>query len=223
MADLPSRARVVVVGGGVIGTSVAYHLTRMGRTDVLLLEQGRLSSGTTWHAAGLVGQLRASESGTRLVQYSAELYARLEEETGQATGYKQVGGVIVARTVQQPVQHGNGDATRVVGRVVRLQPARQPPLQPDRVAEGRHHQAFPRHGDQVLVPHQLRHRRHHLRATQVGPDPRDRVPGATARNDKALIEYVLGVQCSRQRSGDDEAQSDDQTAANVLQLHRKDR
>jgi 4-methylaminobutanoate oxidase (formaldehyde-forming) len=102
--DLPDRARVVVVGGGVIGTSVAYHLTRLGWTDVLLLEQGTLSCGTTWHAAGLVGPLRASESGTRLVQYSAELYARLEEETGQATGYQQVGGVIVARTEDRMVQ-----------------------------------------------------------------------------------------------------------------------
>lgn len=96
--DLPPRARVVVIGGGVIGTSVAYHLTKLGWSDVLLLEQGTLSCGTTWHAAGLVGPLRASESGTRLVQYSAELYASLEEETGLATGYRQVGGVIVART-----------------------------------------------------------------------------------------------------------------------------
>ena len=71
---------------------------------MLLLEQGTLSCGTTWHAAGLVGPLRASESGTRLVQYSAELYARLEEETGLATGYKQVGGVIVARTEDRMVQ-----------------------------------------------------------------------------------------------------------------------
>jgi len=85
--ELPSRARVVIVGGGVIGTSTAYHLTRLGWTDVLLLEQGSLSGGTTWHAAGLVGQLRASESGTRLVQYSGELYARLEDETGLSAGY----------------------------------------------------------------------------------------------------------------------------------------
>lgn len=104
MADLPSRARVVVVGGGVIGTSVAYHLTKLGWTDVLLLEQGTLSCGTTWHAAGLVGPLRASESGTRLVQYSAELYASLEAETGLATGYRNVGGVIVARTEDRMVQ-----------------------------------------------------------------------------------------------------------------------
>ena len=98
---LPDRARVVVIGGGVIGTSVAYHLAHAGWTDVLLLEQGTLSCGTTWHAAGLVGPLRASESGTRLVQYSAELYARLEAETGLATGYRQVGGVIVARTEER--------------------------------------------------------------------------------------------------------------------------
>ena len=102
--DLPSRARVVIVGGGVIGTSTAYHLTRLGWTDVLLLEQGSLSGGTTWHAAGLVGQLRASESGTRLVQYSGELYARLEAETGLSAGYKQCGGVIVARTEDRMTQ-----------------------------------------------------------------------------------------------------------------------
>ncbi len=101
---VPDRAQIVVVGGGVIGTSVAYHLTRLGRTDVLLLEQGRLSSGTTWHAAGLVGQLRASESGTRLVQYSTELYARLEEETGLSAGYKRCGGVTVARTPERMTQ-----------------------------------------------------------------------------------------------------------------------
>jgi heterotetrameric sarcosine oxidase gamma subunit len=95
---MTDRARVVIIGGGVIGTSVAYHLTRMGWTDVLLLEQGQLSSGTTWHAAGLVGQLRASESGTRLVQYSTELYDRLEAETGLTAGFRRCGGVTVART-----------------------------------------------------------------------------------------------------------------------------
>jgi glycine cleavage system aminomethyltransferase T/glycine/D-amino acid oxidase-like deaminating enzyme len=103
-ADLPSRAQVVIVGGGVIGASVAYHLTKLGWTDVLLLEQGALSCGTTWHAAGLVGPLRASESGTRLVQYSAELYAALEAETGLATGYRNVGGLVVARTPDRMVQ-----------------------------------------------------------------------------------------------------------------------
>jgi glycine cleavage system aminomethyltransferase T/glycine/D-amino acid oxidase-like deaminating enzyme len=104
MADLPERAQVVVIGGGVVGASVAYHLTKLGWSDVLLLEQGHLSGGTTWHAAGLVGPLRASESGTRLVQYSAELYEALEGETGLATGFRNVGGVIVARTEDRMVQ-----------------------------------------------------------------------------------------------------------------------
>ena len=104
MSDLPSRAEIVVIGGGVVGASVAYHLTKLGKTDVLLLEQGHLSGGTTWHAAGLVGPLRASESGTRLVQYSAELYGSLEAETGLSTGYRNVGGVIVARTEDRMIQ-----------------------------------------------------------------------------------------------------------------------
>ena len=102
--ELPDRAQVVIIGGGVIGTSVAYHLTKLGLTDVVLLEQGQLSSGTTWHAAGLVGQLRASESGTRLVQYSTQLYAELEEETGLSAGYKQCGGVTVARSEDRMIQ-----------------------------------------------------------------------------------------------------------------------
>jgi glycine cleavage system aminomethyltransferase T/glycine/D-amino acid oxidase-like deaminating enzyme len=94
----------VIIGGGVIGTSVAYHLAQLGWTDVLLLEQGQLSCGTTWHAAGLVGQLRASESGTRLVQYSMELYASLEEKTGLSTGFRRCGGVTVARTPDRLTQ-----------------------------------------------------------------------------------------------------------------------
>ena len=103
-ASLPARARIIIIGGGVIGTSVAYHLTERGETDVVLLEQGELSCGTTWHAAGLVGQLRATESGTRLVQYSTELYARLESETGLSAGFKQCGGVTVARTEDRMIQ-----------------------------------------------------------------------------------------------------------------------
>lgn len=104
MTTLPSRARVVIIGGGIVGCSVAYHLAHLGWTDVVLLEQGQLSSGTTWHAAGLVGQLRATESGTRLVQYSARLYQSLEAETGLATGYKECGGVTVARTPDRMTQ-----------------------------------------------------------------------------------------------------------------------
>jgi 4-methylaminobutanoate oxidase (formaldehyde-forming) len=102
--SLPERAQIVVIGGGVIGTSVAYHLSKLGYTDVVLLEQGQLSCGTTWHAAGLVGQLRASESGTRLVQYSTELYSELEAETGLTAGYRQCGGVTVARTQDRMTQ-----------------------------------------------------------------------------------------------------------------------
>lgn len=102
--DLLERAHVVIIGGGIVGASVAYHLAELGLTDVALLEQGRLSGGTTWHAAGLVGQLRATESGTRLVQYSAALYERLEMETGLGTGLKRCGGVTVARTADRMVQ-----------------------------------------------------------------------------------------------------------------------
>ncbi|WP_319450070.1 MULTISPECIES: FAD-dependent oxidoreductase [unclassified Mycobacterium] len=104
MTPVPERAQVVIIGGGVIGTSVAYHLTKLGFSDVILLEQGQLSSGTTWHAAGLVGQLRASESGTRLVQYSTQLYTELEAETGLTAGYKACGGVTVARSEDRMIQ-----------------------------------------------------------------------------------------------------------------------
>jgi sarcosine dehydrogenase len=97
----PDSARAVIIGGGVVGCSVAYHLTKLGWRDVLLLEQGRLTCGTTWHAAGLVGQLRAHQNMTRLVQYSASLYRELEAETGQATGWKQCGSVLVARTPER--------------------------------------------------------------------------------------------------------------------------
>ncbi len=96
--DLPQKARVVIIGGGVVGASVAYHLTKLGWKDVVLLERKQLTSGTTWHAAGLIGQLRASANLTRLARYSAELYGGLEAETGLATGYRQVGSVSVALT-----------------------------------------------------------------------------------------------------------------------------
>ncbi len=96
--DLPTKARVVIIGGGVVGCSVAYHLTKLGWKDVVLLERKQLTSGTTWHAAGLIGQLRATANLTRLARYSAELYAGLEAETGVATGYRRVGSISVALT-----------------------------------------------------------------------------------------------------------------------------
>ncbi|MEP2530249.1 FAD-dependent oxidoreductase [Shimia sp.] len=98
MSDLPNKARVVIIGGGVVGCSVAYHLTKLGWQDVVLLERKQLTSGTTWHAAGLIGQLRASSNMTKLARYSAELYQGLEAETGVATGLRQVGSVSVALT-----------------------------------------------------------------------------------------------------------------------------
>ena len=95
-SSIPDRAQVVIVGGGIIGCSVAYHLTKRGVTDVLLLEQGQLTGGTTWHAAGLVSQLKASHSLTKLATYSARLFEELEAETGQATGYTRSGSISVA-------------------------------------------------------------------------------------------------------------------------------
>ncbi|MBX9457682.1 MAG: FAD-dependent oxidoreductase [Rhizobium sp.] len=88
---IPSHAQIVVIGGGIIGCSTAYHLARDHKADVLLLEQGSLTSGSTWHAAGLVGQLRSSASITRVLKYSVELYKGLEAETGLATGWKMSG------------------------------------------------------------------------------------------------------------------------------------
>ena len=95
---LPSHASVAIVGGGVAGCSIAYHLTKIGVTDVVLLERRQLTCGTTWHAAGLVGQLRATRNLTELAKYTADLYRSLEAETGQATGFKQNGSVSVAKT-----------------------------------------------------------------------------------------------------------------------------
>ncbi|MGC6485038.1 MAG: GcvT family protein [Candidatus Puniceispirillales bacterium] len=96
--QLPSHARAVIIGGGVVGCSVAYHLTKLGWTDVVLLERKQLTCGTTWHAAGLIAQLRATQNMTRLAKYSQELYFSLEEETGVATGIKRNGSITVALT-----------------------------------------------------------------------------------------------------------------------------
>ncbi|WP_018236674.1 FAD-dependent oxidoreductase [Ensifer sp. BR816] len=101
MPNLPTKARVVVIGGGISGCSVAYHLAKLGWTDVVLLERKQLTSGTTWHAAGLIGQLRASQNMTRLAKYSADLYVKLEAETGIATGMRQNGSITVALTEER--------------------------------------------------------------------------------------------------------------------------
>jgi len=93
---MKNQARVVIIGGGITGCSIAYHLTKMGWADVVLLDKGELTSGATFHAAGLVGQLRSSVNITKMLKYSIELYSRLEEETGQHTGWSEVGGLRIA-------------------------------------------------------------------------------------------------------------------------------
>src|SRR5918994_4311392 len=94
---LPDRARVIVIGGGVIGCSVAYHLAHMGSKDVVLLERDRITSGTTWHAAGLMVTFGStSETSTEMRKYTRDLYSRLEAETGQSTGFKPVGFIELA-------------------------------------------------------------------------------------------------------------------------------
>lgn len=99
--SLPKKARVVIVGGGVIGCSVAYHLAKLGWKDIVLLERKQLTSGTTWHAAGLIAQLRASINMTKLAKYSQELYGSLEEETNVATGFRRCGSITVALTEER--------------------------------------------------------------------------------------------------------------------------
>jgi glycine cleavage system T protein len=105
---LPPHTRVVIIGGGIVGTSVAYHLTKLGWTDVVLLERREVSCGTTWHAAGLVGQLRSTHNLTKLAAYGADLYDRLEAETGQATGFRRCGSVSVARTRERMIELKRG-------------------------------------------------------------------------------------------------------------------
>src|SRR5262245_11732832 len=99
-----THARVVIIGGGIAGCSVAYHLVKRGWRDVVLLERRQLTSGTTWHAAGLIGRLRGSRTMAGLVRYSAELYARLEAETGLSTNWRQVGSLGVARRAARMTQ-----------------------------------------------------------------------------------------------------------------------
>ncbi len=98
---IPSHARVVIIGGGVIGCSVAYHLAKLGWDDVVLMERKRLTSGTTWHAAGLIAQLRNSSNMTKLAKYTQELYGELEQETGVSTGFRRCGSITVALTEER--------------------------------------------------------------------------------------------------------------------------
>jgi len=101
MADLPSHAQVVIIGGGVGGCSIAYHLTLMGWKDVVILERHELTSGSTWHSAGLVGQMRSDANLTRMMHYSTDLYRRLKDETGQDPAWREVGGLRLASSAER--------------------------------------------------------------------------------------------------------------------------
>jgi 4-methylaminobutanoate oxidase (formaldehyde-forming) len=101
MPELPSHAQVVIIGGGVGGCSIAYHLTKMGWKDVVVLERHELTAGSTWHSAGLVGQLRSDANLTRMMYYSTDLYSRLKEATGQDTGWRAVGGLRLASSAER--------------------------------------------------------------------------------------------------------------------------
>jgi 4-methylaminobutanoate oxidase (formaldehyde-forming) len=104
-ATVPSRARIVIIGGGVIGTSIAYHLVKGGERDVVVLEQTEIGGGTTWHAAGMVGRLRASSTFARMCDTSAKLYAGLEAETGEKVDWRQCGTLYVARNEERMFQY----------------------------------------------------------------------------------------------------------------------
>ena len=95
--EIPDQARAVIIGAGIVGCSIAYHLTKLGWTDVVLLEQRTLAAGTTGHGAGLVTQLRHTRALTDISRYAVELYAELEAETGQSSGFQQTGSISVAR------------------------------------------------------------------------------------------------------------------------------
>jgi 4-methylaminobutanoate oxidase (formaldehyde-forming) len=97
--SVPEKASAVVIGGGVTGASVAYHLAKLGWNDVVLLERRQFACGTTWHAAGLIGTMRANESHAKLCEYSMAVLSELEAETGQSTGFRQVGSLSIAHSV----------------------------------------------------------------------------------------------------------------------------
>ncbi|MCP4009992.1 MAG: FAD-binding oxidoreductase, partial [Proteobacteria bacterium] len=96
--SLPGSARIVIIGGGVIGTSIAYHLTLSGEKDVILLEKSKLTDGATWHAAGLVGQFRSQQNLMSLMSDSVKLFDRLAKDTGQETGWQRVGSLRIAQS-----------------------------------------------------------------------------------------------------------------------------
>ena len=97
-AEVPAKASAVIIGGGVIGASVAYHLARIGWSDVVLLERMQFSCGTTWHAAGLIGTMRANDTHAKLAEYSMSILAEIERESGQSTGFRQVGSLSIAHS-----------------------------------------------------------------------------------------------------------------------------
>src|SRR4030043_1465589 len=101
MSNLPTHAQVVSIGGGVGGCSIAYHLTLMGWKNVVILERHELTSGSTWHSAGLVGQMRSDANLTRMMHYSTELYRKLKQETEQDTGWREVGGLRLASSAER--------------------------------------------------------------------------------------------------------------------------
>src|SRR5688500_11728945 len=101
MSDLPAHARAVIIGGGVGGCSIAYHLTEMGWSDIVVLERSELTSGSTFHSAGLVGQLRASVNLTRMIRYSTDLYSKLKEATEIDPGWREVGSLRLATSPER--------------------------------------------------------------------------------------------------------------------------
>jgi len=102
--QFPSHARIVIVGGGIVGTSIAYHLTKLGCRDIVLLERGQLTSGTTWHAAGLMMQLRSTHTMTELCRYGTQLFEEIKDETGQDTGFRKTGSLPIARSPDRLIE-----------------------------------------------------------------------------------------------------------------------
>src|SRR5512134_3632490 len=107
---LPTQARVVIIGGGIAGCSVAYHLAKLGWKDVVLLERKKLTSGTTWHAAGLVRASLYTANLTRLAKYTVDLYTNLEKETGQTTSFVQPGSISIATHKERSDEFQRDDA-----------------------------------------------------------------------------------------------------------------